>query len=102
LEEDIDMRTLAKVSLDTATANAAIQSGELTKIMASALERIQPEAAYFTVDGGKRTAYLVFDLKTPADMPVLFEPLFIGLNAGIELVPAMNADDLREGLGKLA
>ncbi len=95
------MRTLAKVSLDTATANEAIKSGELQKLMRSVLEQLKPEAAYFTVEGGKRTALLVFDMKTPSDMPAYFEPFFMGLNAAIELTPVMNADDLRDGLGRL-
>src|SRR4051794_9385723 len=34
--------------------------------------------------------------------PGIAEPLFVGLHAEIELVPVMNADDLKKGLGAVA
>jgi hypothetical protein len=37
-------------------------------------------------------------MKDSAEIPVIVEPLFIGLGAELELVPVMNADDLRKGL----
>ena len=92
------MRTLATISLDTAAANAAIKSGELTKVMSATLERLKPEAAYFGVRDGRRTAYIIFDMKSPAEMPPFFEPMFDVLEASVELSPIMNADDLRAGL----
>jgi hypothetical protein len=36
----------------------------------------------------------------PSQIPVSVEPLFLNLNASVELVPVMNADDLRKGLAK--
>jgi hypothetical protein len=65
------------------------------------MERFKPEAAYFTVQNGKRTAFLVFDLKNPSDMPAFGEPFFMGLNASVQLTPAMSADDLQAGLAAL-
>jgi hypothetical protein len=37
-------------------------------------------------------------MKESSEIPIIAEPLFIGVNAEIELVPAMNADDLKKGL----
>jgi hypothetical protein len=34
-------------------------------------------------------------------MPSLTEPFFMGLNADVEVVPAMNFDDLKKGLAAL-
>jgi hypothetical protein len=34
-----------------------------------------------------------------SELPAIAEPLFMGLNAEIEVIPAMNADDLKKGLG---
>lgn len=94
------MRTLAKFILDVDAATAAIANGELERIMNSSLEIMKPEAVYFLTERGQRTAYIVFDLKTPADIPAIAEPWFKGLKAAVELMPVMNADDLKSGLGK--
>jgi hypothetical protein len=37
-----------------------------------------------------------------SDMPRIAEPLFMGLNASIEFMPCMNADDLGTGLSKIS
>ncbi len=94
------MRTLAKISLETAAANAAIKSGELAKLIASAMEKLKPEAAYFTTENGRRTALFVFDMKEPSDIPGIAEPWFMATNAGVEFSPVMTADDVRAGLEK--
>jgi hypothetical protein len=60
--------------------------------------QIQPEAAYFTALDGKRTALIFFDLEDPSQIPSVAEPFFMGLEAAIEIVPAMTADDVRAGL----
>lgn len=45
-----------------------------------------------------RCALIFFDMKDSAELPAIAEPLFMGVNAEIEVVPAMNADDLKKGL----
>jgi hypothetical protein len=39
-----------------------------------------------------------FDMKELSQIPTIVEPLFLQLNAKIELLPAMNLDDLTAGL----
>jgi len=41
---------------------------------------------------------MFFDMKDAAEIPGIAEPLFAGLNARIQLLPVMNADDLKKGL----
>jgi hypothetical protein len=43
-----------------------------------------------------------FDLAEPSQIVEVIEPLFLNLNAATELVPVMNAEDLRKGLGKVS
>jgi hypothetical protein len=43
---------------------------------------------------------LFFDLAEPSQMVEIAEPLFSQLNADVEFIPVMNAEDLRKGLGK--
>jgi hypothetical protein len=61
-----------------------------------------PEAAYFTPLEGKRGGMIFFDMTDPSQIVESVEPFFLGLSASIELVPVMNADDLRKGLAKAA
>ena len=95
------MRTLITVSIPPEAGNTAVRDGSLPKVMADAMERLKPEAAYFTTIHGRRTALLVFDMKDSSDMPSIGEPFFMGFNAEVTFSPVMNADDLKAGLGKI-
>jgi len=41
---------------------------------------------------------LFFDMRDASDIPAIVEPLFMGLNALVEILPVMNGDDLKKGL----
>ena len=95
------MRTMMRVTIPVDAGNKAIRENSLPKLMQSFHEQFKPEAAYFFADNGKRSALFVFDLKEPSQIPSIVEPLFMGLNAAVEFVPVMNADDLRSGLERV-
>jgi len=95
------MRTLMKVQMDTEAASEAIKNGSMETTLQSVMEQLSPEAAYFTAENGLRTAYIIFDLREPAQIPVIAEPLFMPLKAKIELSPVMNIDDVRAGVEEL-
>jgi hypothetical protein len=90
------MRMLMKVNLDTATGNNAVRNGTLGSTIKSILDEIKPEAAYFTDDGGERTAYIFFDMKDASQIPSLAEPFFLAFNAKVHFRPAMNLGDLAQ------
>ncbi|HYL26990.1 MAG TPA: DUF3303 family protein [Candidatus Nitrosotalea sp.] len=94
------MRTMLKVQFPADAANAAIKDGRLSEVLASTMERLKPEAAYFTAVGGDRGGFIVFDLKDPSDIPSVCEPFFLELGAKIELMPCMTPDDVRAGIEK--
>jgi len=95
---EVDMRVLMKVQLPTEGGNRAIKDGTLPNVIRKTLETVQAEAAYFTTMDGHRTMIAVFDMKATSDMPKIAEPLFMGLNASVEFMPCMNADELKAGL----
>ena len=68
--------------------------------MQSTMERLKPEAAYFTAVEGDRGGFIVFDLKDPSDIPSICEPFFIELGAKCHLAPAMSVDDVQAGIAK--
>ena len=94
------MRTLLKVSMPVEQGNRALKDGSLPKTIQTLIQELRPEASYFFAEQGRRTALFVFDLKDPAQIPQVVEPLFATLNAAVEMVPVMNADELKAGLEK--
>ena len=81
--------------------NEAIRNGAIAETIESLLKDLSPEAAYFFAEGGKRAGMVFFDMADPSQIPELAEPLFQRLDASVEFVPVMNADDLRRALHKV-
>ena len=96
------MRMMMKVKMDTEAGSRAIEDGSLPKLLEATMERLQPEAAYFGPEGGVRTAFIIFDLKDPSDLPSISEPLFRGAKAKVEMLPVMDRADLQKGLRQIA
>lgn len=92
------MRMLIKVTLPTAEANAAVADGSLASTMTSILSEQKPEAAYFAEENGARTAFLFVNLADSSQIPAFAEPWFLAFNAKVEFHPAMNQEDLKNGL----
>jgi hypothetical protein len=88
------MRFMLKAVMDTEKANAVAKSGALGKTIQAIVAELKPEAAYFTDDHGKRTAFLFFEMRDASQIPSIAEPWFLALNAHIEFHPVMVPDDL--------
>ena len=56
------MRMLMRVQMPTGSGNDAIKDGSLPQLMASSLEALKAEAAYFTAEDGMRTALIFFEM----------------------------------------
>ena len=94
------MRTLLKATFDVVASNKAVKDGTLQKIMKSTIDKLHPEAAYFLSDEGCRSCFMVFDLKDPSEIPVIAETFFVNMNAKVDFIPVMNAEELQKGLEK--
>jgi hypothetical protein len=92
---------MLRARMDTAAGNEAIKSGAMGDIIGRFVAKAKPEAAYFTLDNGQRTAYFIFDMTESAAMPALGEEMFLRLNAELSMTPVMNADELRAGLARM-
>jgi hypothetical protein len=92
---------MARISMPVEPANQAIRDGKMGPVMQRAAERWHPEAMYFTSFDGRRTAFMVFDLPDPSDLPPFCEPFYMDLNADIEVAPVMDGMDLQKGLSQL-
>ena len=73
-----------------------VRNGTLGSTIQKILADLKPEAAYFVAaDSGERCAVIVFDMKESSELPKVAEPWFLAFNAGVELHPAMNLEDLK-------
>jgi hypothetical protein len=95
------VRMMMKVQMDTEVSSRAIADGSMPQFMQDTLGRLNPEAAYFGPENGVRTAFIVFDLQDPSQLPPISEPLFSKLNATVQMFPVMDREDLAKGLGQL-
>jgi hypothetical protein len=92
---------MIRLTIPVEAGNRAFRDGSLPKTMMELIERLKPEAAYFFPDRGIRTALMVVDLKDPSDILAIAEPLFESLNAAVEFLPVMNAEDLKKGIARV-
>lgn len=96
------MRTMLKIQLPAVAGNAAIADNSLPTILQRLMEQVKPEAAYFYAEGGRRAALMVFDMTESSQIPPIVEPLFMGMEATVDLIPVMNAQELQDGLAAWA
>lgn len=92
------MRMMLRWTVPVEAGNDAIEDGTIGEVIQSLIEALEPEAAYFMADGGDRAGMMVFDMTDPAQIPQIAEPLFLNLDAAVEFIPVMNADDLKRAL----
>ncbi len=96
------MRMMLRWTVPVERGNEAIKDGSLARTIQSLLEDLKPESAYFWPENGERAGMVVFDMADPTQIPQIAEPLFLNLDAAVEFLPVMNADDLRTALEKVA
>jgi hypothetical protein len=89
-------------TVPAARGNEAVKDGSIAKTIESLMAQLKPEAAYFMAWEGQRSGMLVFDMKEPSQIPIIAEQLFMGLDAAVEFIPVMNADDLKKALSQVA
>jgi hypothetical protein len=86
------MLFLFKISMPVEAGNVQARKGfdTLQRILAEQ----KPEAIYFATDGGKRTAFMFKSMTDMSELPGIAEPWFLGLNASMDVMPAMTPQDL--------
>jgi hypothetical protein len=96
------MRMMMKVQMDTEAGSKAIADGSMPRMLEEMMSRLNPEAAYFGPEDGMRTAFIVFDMDSPAQLPPISEPLFRIAKANIKMFPVMDRADLQTGLQQIS
>ncbi|MFG2984657.1 hypothetical protein ACGFYQ_25940 [Streptomyces sp. NPDC048258] len=94
------MRVMLRAHFDTAAANEGIKSGALPQALKKLMDTVKPESAYFGLQEGVRSCWLVFDVQDSTQMPSVTWELF-QFNAEIEVGPVMTAEGMAKALGAL-
>ena len=89
---------MVRFSFAVDAGNDAIRMGKLEKVFQQLAEDLKPEAAYFHAVDGDRGGFFIVNMADSSQIADTAERLFFGVNAKIELIPVMTADDLRKGL----
>jgi hypothetical protein len=92
------MRVMVKFALPVDAGNSALRTGKLDKVSQQLVDELKPEAAYFFPEGGERAGLFVLDIQDSSQVAETAERFFFGVNAQVEIVPVMNAEDLRKAL----
>ena len=94
------MRILITFSINPEKGDQLIKEGRIGETMASILDELQPEAAYFTDVEGTRGGFLVLNMEDASQIPAITEPLFLQVGATVHMQPVMTAEDLRGPAGE--
>lgn len=92
------MRLMLTFSIPVERGNAAVEDGSLGKTLETLISEAKAEAAYFTAVNGERGGMIFYEASDSSHIPSLVEPLFAALDAEVEIVPVMNAEELKRGL----
>ena len=92
------MRLMLRFTIPVEKGNEAEADGSLSEAIKGLIDQVQPEAAYFHLQDGKRAGTIFFEESDQARMAVINEPLFAKLNAAIEIQPAVSLEELIDKL----
>jgi len=92
------MRLMLRFTIPVEKGNEAEGDGSLSKAIKELIEQLQPEAAYFHLQDGKRAGTIFFHESNQARMAVINDPMFAKLNAAIEIQPAVSMQELMDKL----
>ena len=88
------MRMMMKIRIPVEHGNQAVQDGSMTRAFEAIQEKLKPEAAYFFMDDGLRTALFVYEIDEQYKLLGIHEPLFAAMGALIDEQPVLNWDDM--------
>ena len=68
----------------------------MATLIQSVIEDLKPEAVYFSTENGQRTGYWFVEIEEASQIPAVAEPLFLGLNCDLEILPVMTPEDFAQ------
>jgi hypothetical protein len=87
------MHFLAKIAIPTESGNKFVSGKDFNQKMDTLMSELKPEAAYFCIENGMRTIFAVVNMDGGHEFAAKAEPFWLALNANIEFMPAMTAQE---------
>jgi hypothetical protein len=88
------MLFIVKATIPNDAGNEMVKSGPaMQALMDKIMGDVRPEAAYFSIADGQRTLFLVVNIEKAEEMVRLAEPLWLGIEADVDVFPAMSVSD---------
>jgi hypothetical protein len=84
----------------TEAGNKIAQDDAGMKNLEDYLNHIKAEASYFFVSNGERNAIFIVNMDSIDMLPSIAEPLFQKFHAKVDIYPAMNFYELKNGYSK--
>ncbi len=88
------MRFLVKVTIPVEAGNQLVSDPQFGEQLRSILSGIKPETAYFAIEGGQRTIYLIVNVKDASQTPAIAEPFWLSMQASVAFTPIMTQADM--------
>lgn len=95
------MRLLVRAKIPVDAGNKMVQDPNFLKNLEQYMNKVKPEAAYFTPIDGDRAMSFILNIDNNYEMPSIVEPLFQEMGAKVEVFPVMNFDDLKKGISQM-
>jgi hypothetical protein len=96
-----EVRFMITFRIPTGRGNAAVKDGSLPDTLQSVLEDLKPEAAYFADIEGARGGNLVVNMDDASQIPAIAEPLFLALDATVQVHPVFTPEDMPAAMESL-
>jgi hypothetical protein len=92
------MRMMLKIKIPPDSGNRAARDGSMAKAFQSLKERVNPEAAYFSMEDGMRCAYFFYDAQQLPDCGMFREAGIQALGALVYDAPALTWGDMVQAI----
>lgn len=91
------MLFIVKATIPNDAGNDMVRSGPgMKELIDKVMGDVRPESAYFAIADGQRTVFMIVNIDKPEEMVRIAEPLWLGVEADVDVYPAMSAEDFEK------
>ena len=86
------MHYIVRATIPVMAGNELVK-GNMDEVFNKVMGDVRPEAAYFAIENGQRTLYLIVNVEAAEETTRIAEPLWLSLEADVEFIPVMTQED---------